>query len=125
MSQPPKRVNCLPIMTNLKIELGSAVRARVANGTNQVLCGNMLAYRDLDGAQVSREAVIPTAVVDDDDIAIALEPVGIHHFSLGDGLNGGTGFGLEMEPTTGESGSAARALELPEAKSNGPDDGPG
>src|SRR5258705_2845552 len=79
LPQPLGRVLRLALIANFEIETRSRQGARVAHGPNTVALAHFVSFLNHDIGNVGVEREVVVAVVEDDQIPVALEPSRIDH----------------------------------------------
>src|SRR5690606_34603395 len=80
--EPGERIDGLSLLAQLEIEEGPLQRSRLPHRTDRGAALDLLAGLDVDPLQMPVEGVVAVAVVEDDEVAVAAEPLRPHHLPL-------------------------------------------
>src|SRR5688572_21617734 len=124
-TEPLERVQRFPPFADLEMKGRSDGGARIAHAADGFPGGYFLTHGNQDLGGVGVERVETAAVVDDSTLAVPLEPVHVVHPALGDGRDGGSEGGRDVDPAVEGRRIESGVLLVPEGPRHLPVHGPG
>src|SRR5206468_2526511 len=108
LAEPLLGILGLALEAHLEIEARPFQRARVPDRSNSLPLADIVAFLHEDVGDVRVERVVVVLVIENDQIAVALEPAGVDDVPAVDGAHLASLAGLDVDAVTEGTGAEAR-----------------